>query len=706
MINSSDKEWVIAAALNGEYFNGPRELRVPAGRTKSYILGFNPTWVCDVSGQLVLRNNETQEKYTYSLRGKAEEPLAENTIPVECKARETRKITINVPNITFDEIVYQVETDLLFVSGEPKITVGKMEVGKYVLHINPQVSGKTTGSVTFIAPNKQYVWFVVQINVLRPPAEDTISIQAEVRKGAVAEIAIANPTGKTVDFMVRRKGDGLHGDDIITVEPNQSSTYQLAFAPVRSGVVDGIISFNNDDIGEFWYRLNLIAKDAAPQQLNFQSEIGKSSTTEVLIDNPLDLECTMTVTNSNEVNYSVMPQHLVLKPSSSTKVFITYIPSAIQSGQEAHIKIFHSAAGLWEFKCRGTGLPPTRMETVHCIAQVGRMSSVSVNFRNPFPTPKRFLVSLKTPDPAIFSLMGKKQSSSLGPFQTMQIAVAYAPQQIAAHKALVVVQLLDHQDSELIWEFPLSGIAEYTSGDPVIRLNCKSRKSVSQILKFSLGGYDGDATTEEFDTELFVAKDVQYGRAAVNSMTIARLHSDDTTSTVSFQCTFAPLRPFIAHAELLVKKKTGGMWRFPIQLESQSPDIDDVIVMEAAVNAAATINFQLYNVLPQQSSFIAYFSSDSPQEFTVTPSKGVLPPMPMSQSTRGAGTTISVGFTSSQYGKTLSGILIVDTDDMQWRYEVRGTLPKYQPPTNVSSKVQNRLRPEIESALRHHINGK
>ena len=70
------------------------------------------------------------------------------------------------------------------------------------------------------------------------------------------------------------------------------------------------------------------------------------------------------------------------------------------------------------------------------------------------------------------------------------------------------------------------------------------------------------------------------------------------------------------------------------------------------------------------------------------------------QEQRQAGQTIEVSFTSSQYGKTLTGTLSVETEDMQWRYDVRGTLTKYQPPTGVRSKVQNRLRPETQASLR------
>ena len=715
--NASEKEWVISAALTGDFFQGPREVRVPPGRTRNYTLNFNPNWICDVTGQLILKNNDTQEKYTYTLKAHADEPLAENTIPVECKARELRKITINVPNITFDEVTYAVETDLPFVSGDPRLTVGKMELGRYVLHINPQLSGKITGSVTFIAPNKQYVWFVVQATVLRPPPEDTITINAEVRKGVVCEIGMSNPKNRPVDFTVRRRGDGLHGDDIFTLEPNQQGAlYQLAYAPTKAGEYDGVLSFNNDDMGEFWYKLHLVAKEAAPTSLSFHCELGKSTSQEVVLENPTSHECVMTVNNSNEVNFSVTPNNLVLKPSSTLKAVITYMPSAISSPQEAVIKLSHPKAGVWEYKCRGTGQPPTKMETVTCVAHVARTSSTSVNFRNPFPVPKRFFASLKpvggpqSEAATVFQLMSKKQSSSLGPFQVLQIPVAYTPTSIAEHRASVVVQLLEQQEGDLKWEFPILGIAEATSTEPAARLHCKARKEHSQVLALPLAGLQSDAAGEQFTAELVIPKDVEYRRAAVQSTTIERATLEeyhgkelpvDDVPRAFYRVNFSALRPFTVSAELTVKKSSGGMWRFPLQLEATPPEFDDSIVIEAAVNVVASVTFNLYNVLPVAKPFVAFFTPDSPPEFKVTPAKGVLPPIPQNlHETREAGQPISVSFTSSQYGKTLVGILVVETEDMQWRYEVRGTLPKYQPPTNVRSKVNNRLRPETEAVVR------
>ena len=83
----------------------------------------------------------------------------------------------------------------------------------------------------------------------------------------------------------------------------------------------------------------------------------------------------------------------------------------------------------------------------------------------------------------------------------------------------------------------------------------------------------------------------------------------------------------------------------------------------------------------------AYFTSDSASEFTISPSTGVLKPY------GSEGTNFIVSFLPRMYGKIYVGKLIIETEDMQWTYEVRGDNPKYEQPSG-SVKVVARLPSE------------
>jgi hypothetical protein len=54
------------------------------GNTDSFQLTFAPPWICQVTGQLMLKNEATKEEYEYELKGVGEEPLAEDHIVLNC----------------------------------------------------------------------------------------------------------------------------------------------------------------------------------------------------------------------------------------------------------------------------------------------------------------------------------------------------------------------------------------------------------------------------------------------------------------------------------------------------------------------------------------------------------------------------------------------------------------------------------------------
>ena len=57
------------------------------------------------------------------------------------------------------------------------------------------------------------------------------------------------------------------------------------------------------------------------------------------------------------------------------------------------------------------------------------------------------------------------------------------------------------------------------------------------------------------------------------------------------------------------------------------------------------------------------------------PNEGVLEPPG-----RGDGTVFIVSFTPTEYGKTQVGKLVIQTEEMQWSYEIRGIPPEYKAP--------------------------
>lgn len=86
--------------------------------------------------------------------------------------------------------------------------------------------------------------------------------------------------------------------------------------------------------------------------------------------------------------------------------------------------------------------------------------------------------------------------------------------------------------------------------------------------------------------------------------------------------------------------------------------------------------------MKSHAKFHAYFTSDSCIDFSVNPKVGELEPYGRE------GTPIEVIFCPTQYRKSWSGKLVIETDESYWSYDVKGVLPHYNPPVGKSTLRQ------------------
>jgi len=157
IINPTERDWPIKPTFSqtGHEFDGPREFiakkRAPNGQaTPSYYpLTFKPDWVCDVKGTLVLHNAGTTETYEYELHGVAEEPLAEEHVVIRCEAREKTSHKFTVKNYSSSPGTFEVESDLVHISGPSNLPVAPKDSGEYELTFQPLQAGNVTGCIMF-----------------------------------------------------------------------------------------------------------------------------------------------------------------------------------------------------------------------------------------------------------------------------------------------------------------------------------------------------------------------------------------------------------------------------------------------------------------------------------------------------------------------------------------------------------------------------
>lgn len=177
------------------------------------------------------------------------------------------------------------------------------------------------------------------------------------------------------------------------------------------------------------------------------------------------------------------------------------------------------------------------------------------------------------------------------------------------------------------WVFPIIGNVETLNTDQFYQLKTRAREQLKTTLIFQLPGVNDDADCNSTFTISLdkVAKDY---KAMLNS---AIFFSDTTVkltehNALVFPVTFNPLKPIKTTVQLVIKRNTGGHWRFQLNLEATEAELDDVIHIFSPLNTTTIANFKLFNRNNTRDDFIAYFTADSDPEFAISPKIGTFVP--------------------------------------------------------------------------------
>jgi len=728
LINSGDVDWSLSCKLEGSRcFSGPTMLQIAAGESKSYPLKFTPYWICKETATLTIRNSVSGDAFEYKLSGEGEEPLAEGHTTISCKAREQMTQVFQVKNHSKQERTFTVESDMLNVQGPSEITIKGGATVPYQLDICPQSGGTYTGSLTFKAPNGEYMWYTMEIQVAAPAEEDTIELFTVVRQAVSVEITLSNPLDEELQFDVFLQGDGLLGDPVFALAPSETGPYTLFYSPLIAQEHSGSIAFINDKAGEFWYKLQLAAEPAPPVHVPEMScMVGASTKVTVQVENPLGEDVTLSAEVENRRNFGIDPVKILIGPYGSSDVTFFYTPSSLTETESSKIILRHRKLGSWVYKLSGRGEMPGVMAEQSVAATVGEPASHVFTFRNPFGEALAVDMVMRAGDGSTgeqplggstmsqdsrgrrsrlsqlddadgefpFELLVKKLSNIvLAAFSPLQIPISFSPQVISEKRATIEIRGM-YKKNNLCWVYPLRGIAEAPTQLRAFHLRTQAKSSTRQDIEVNLRGLAGLTAPESFTHELVFLEE-KTKALAEKSISITPIQSTlkSASDSLKYQVNFDPLKTFHTMIHLVVIRRSGGRWRFEMTLEATEPEPDDMIKIEAANNTTANVVFRLNNRFLAYAQFQAYFSTDSAYTLSVSPTSGVLAPY------GGEGTQFVVSFSPIEYGKPQKGRLVIETDEMMWSYDILGTTPAYVMNRNVQSKVSNKLDPNVASQL-------
>jgi hypothetical protein len=378
IVNVTAKDWAVTCSLDGSAFSGPKDLRIPAKGKGVYPLVFNPSVPGQFEGNLAMQNTTTGDKYNYSLKGIAEDPVAEDTVVINCKSRLRHRQTIKVPNIGHGTCNYTVECDLFGVSGASSLQVPSGSKADYDFSVLLPRGGNYVGSITFKTSDGKYCWYVLQINAANPSPEGVIKVEAQARSAAAIDITVKNPINSVVTLDVTLVGDGLMGDDVLVLEPQASAIYQIIYAPLAAATEKGSVLFFSDEIGEFVYELHLTASEAEPMTIPpMSAPIGLTATATVTLDNTTEKDLSLPWSSTLPLVFYAMEQGPIVIPALGSCDFqLVYAPSSLQSMQTATIVVGSRQHGCeWTLLVSGSGRAPEPMPLTLVSSAVGSFSN-------------------------------------------------------------------------------------------------------------------------------------------------------------------------------------------------------------------------------------------------------------------------------------------------------------------------------------------
>ena len=721
LVNSGMKPMSVTANFAGqrEYFVGHgRDMVVDGKKKADFPLTFKPARPGTFHAKLVLKTGG--ESISYALKGIANEPLARGHVVIDADARGRTRHRFTVPNVfgAEREAAYDVSSDLNFVGGDPQCVVLANDTSTYDMAIAPTCSGVFHGSVTFTAPDGSFVWWTLEVRAAAPPVEDTLDLAVPVRGALTTQITLANPSDQVATFRIYREGHGVLGADTMRIDARSEKTYDLVYSPMLTGPTEGSVRFVSAELGEFWYALRLDALDAPPVLVpEMTSEVGGKRGVVVLdIENPLDEEVLATLScPDNPRNFIVAPPSVTLPPFGVGKFKVTYAPSALNQLEHGTIVATNEEAGTWTWSVSGRGAEPTELPATDIFVTLGQSGVGSVSFQNPFHDPIFVDVAIETDESTGVweDMLKKKQGVRVDGFQVVPLPFKFSPAAMTRHRANMVITTESAGDT-LTWRYPLIGIAEAVPKGEDFRIEGKARRRCEMGLEVFLHGLKVDVPIEHYDFEVVVPESEKHHlrKALVIKPLMANL--TPKTRSLRFAVAFRPKRAVSCSIDFLVNKASGGRWRFPIHLEAIEPDIDGSVVVEANVNEKAEAVFSLANPDPEACAFTAYFTPDSPAEFSVKPNVGTMLPgkspetplkagghkgVAVETNDGGPGVDLRIRYRPKDYGGDKVGRLVVTTKENTWVFECIGRIPEYTKPRG-KTKLDTRIDPAIDAHLK------
>ena len=690
--NPSLTPWTWKVRLEGEQWRGEPQLTVPAQQVGRYAL----TFLClsalqQCKGNLTLRNRTTGDELTFRLTGDSTEPLIEPPTRLTAQAGQWCAHELTIRNDCPALVEYHIDSDLPCLSASPTLRVPPQSSSSYPFSIRAPFAGDFPATLTFTAhydgrPTQRC--FPLHLHVTSPPPTSTLTLTTRCRSSVTADLLVTNPSPSTPAlFAVEWTAGCLDGPPTLLVSPSSSSLYPLTFAPLRPGKQLGTVSFLHAEHGELVYGLVLEAEEGEVVEVaGMRVELGRSEEATVGLHSALDEDVTLTATLSNPQAFSVHPTSLHLPPHGLGQVHLRYSPTRLHEEEECEVRFSHPRAGEWRYHIRCTGLAPlTPFPVVRFIGFVQQEVERAVSFRNPHTTAASFTFQLQpssapfkiTPPVGARDVTATSFTVSVAALTSVAVVVDFRAPLIQTYSAALVVTDASSSPT-LSWQFPLQGVGEGLLVTDVVTLTTRAKHPHSTLRTLDIPFSSSSSPHPSHPVASIELDDTEQQPQLRPGTIDARVEGEPTVDSagqlrVGVRLLWSPRKAMTVRGCLVLSRDGGGRWRWPLRLVATESEVEDVVELEAEVGGAQLATLHLHNAIDRAAPYRAHLATSSSPFFKVAPKTGRLPP-----SSAETGAALTVSFAPLDYGKLVyDGQLVVETEDVEWRFALRGTHPKH-----------------------------
>ncbi|KAM9245460.1 cilia- and flagella-associated protein 47 [Leptosomus discolor] len=613
-------------------------------------------------------------KVWFSLKINSIPAAPERKIDVKCRALDTISIPIPITNPADKILQLSVVLENQSLYGQKALSLRPKQTFLYQVQCSPAVVGTSDGSVIFLSDMVGEFWYALKLIVERPLPTSLPEIECELGKWAHLYIPLSNPTHETLELEIVNSNPSNFSTETdpkqpLIVAPHSTTEVPVQFCPSALGRCNhkASITFKCSQLEEWIFYLSGIG---LPPQLmeptSISACIGQCSSVMISFKNPTPENVVVDVTLTDREQSSCHLSATALSKSNSKESVFHLLLKQPQRNRLAPKEKLDIPVLFM----------PDTMKMYEAVVVIHVMRENGENW--PYEDCAELNKDLK-------SITVAENGGIQGILWIYPICGI--PEALQQKLVPAVVRCRARQRVERRVEVLLTGVVPGATAMPATRNSAMVNMNKPANIQEDVQVTDGFSTTVEFLYELqYQSNEIKSQLESLVGMQLVQREGDTESGIVTliFNIVFAPNKPMRNEATLVVRCTTGGVWKFPMVFIATEPEVDDVINIEAVgLNKESIVGFKLTSQTRYPEPFTAHFLAGSDPEFLVLPQAGELLPAGT------VGTHITVGFKPRMYGKKHTATLVIQTQSMQWTYEINGLPPQTVPPTRPAKVVSS-----------------